>query len=154
MKGLVFGIASAATIALAAISSPSVAQQDTGITHNTANECLDDWRTNRAKSQAEGITKRDYVAQCRDGFVPAPAVTLVFVPATAPDSRKVVTGRSLSKRQHSAAPGRKHSKKAVTSRSLREPRAHSMSPAATVGTNKTVTRTPTGADEREGTVDW
>jgi hypothetical protein len=154
MKGLVFAIPCGVTVALAAISSPSVAQQDVGITHNTAKECLDDWRADRAKSQSEGITMRDYIAQCQDGFVPAAAVMLVFVPATAPDSGKVVPRRSLSKRHHAAAPGRKHSKKAVTSRSLREPRPHSMPRAATFGTNRTVTDTPTGADKREGTVDW
>ena len=135
-------------------SSPSAAQKDAGTIHNTVKACLDDWRANRAKSQAEGITKRDYVARCRNGSAPAAAVTLAGAPRTAPDSGKVMTSRSLSKRQHSAVPGRKDSDKAVTSRSLRDPRPHSMPPAATVGTNKAVTVTPTSVNDLEGTVDW
>ena len=148
MKGPVFGTLCAVTMVLAVISSPSVAQMDAGTVHYTVKACLDDWRVNRVRrSPFVSIAKRDYVAWCRNGFVPAVAVTLAGAPRTAPDSGKVVTRRSLSMRQYSAAPERKDS-----GRSLRDPRPHSMPPAATVGTNKAVTGMPTS--ELEGTVDW
>jgi hypothetical protein len=156
MKAPLFGMLCAVTMALISISSPSVAQQNTGIIQNTVKECLDHWRANKAKSQAQGITRRDYVAQCRDGFVPTPAVTLAAVPTTTPDTAKTVTGRPLRKRLHSAAPvSARGPRKAMARRSLREPpRLRSAAPSTAVGKTKAVTGTPADAGEHEGSVDW
>ena len=55
----------------------------------TAGACRDEWRANKAANQANGITERAYVAQCRSGAAPAqttaaPAAPPAPAPATAP----------------------------------------------------------------------
>jgi hypothetical protein len=57
------------------VFSHAVAQQ------KTAKACLDEWRANKAANQANGVTQRAYLAQCRTGGAPArtgggPATTL------------------------------------------------------------------------------
>ena len=37
----------------------------------TAKECREEWRANKAANQANGITEKAYVAQCRSGAAPA-----------------------------------------------------------------------------------
>jgi hypothetical protein len=93
------------TTALISISSPSVAQQNTVVMQNNVKQCLDEWRANRAENKAQVIKKKDYIAQCRDGFVSAAAVTLAAAPATSPDTVKPVTRRSLRKPLPQRAPG-------------------------------------------------
>jgi hypothetical protein len=168
MKAPLYPVLCTVTMALISIPAPSVAQQ------NTVEECQDEWRANRAENQAKGFKEQDYVAQCRDGFVPAPAVTLRWQAAT-PDTTEAVTGRSLRKRLRSAASATTRATRTVTNRSFkgtfsaapaatlattkaatRRPlrkRLHSAAPATTRRT-KAVTGTPTGASKYEGSVDW
>jgi hypothetical protein len=61
-----------ATIAvgLTIVSSQAIAQQ------KTVRECRDEWRANKAANQANGITEKAYVAQCRsEGATNQPAAT-------------------------------------------------------------------------------
>jgi hypothetical protein len=67
-----------AMIALAALSSPSFAQQ------KTVKACEDEWRANRAANQAAGVTQKAYVEKCRAGTAPtqaAPAALAQPAPA-------------------------------------------------------------------------
>ena len=50
----------------------------------TAKECRDEWRANKAANQANGITEKAYVAQCRGGAAPAQTTTAPPPPAPAP----------------------------------------------------------------------
>jgi hypothetical protein len=55
----------------------------------TAGACRDEWRANKAANQANGITEKAYVAQCRGGTAPtqttaAPAAPPAPAPSTAP----------------------------------------------------------------------
>jgi hypothetical protein len=61
---------------LATLSSPVIAQQ------KTAKECREEWRANKAANQANGVTEKAYVSQCRSGGTPSPttAAPSVAVP--------------------------------------------------------------------------
>ena len=50
-----------AVLGFIASSSPAIAQQ------KTAKACLEEWRANKAANQANGVTEKAYVAQCRAG---------------------------------------------------------------------------------------
>jgi hypothetical protein len=54
----------AAVLALTAYSPLAIAQQ------KPARACLEEWRANRAANQANGLTEKAYVAQCRAGGAP------------------------------------------------------------------------------------
>jgi len=54
----------AALLGLVALSSHAMAQQ------KTAKECREEWRANKAANQANGVTEKAYVAQCRGGAAP------------------------------------------------------------------------------------
>src|SRR5580698_4431866 len=51
--------------AVMALSSHALAQQ------RTAKECREEWRANKAANQANGVTEKAYIAQCRGGAAPA-----------------------------------------------------------------------------------
>jgi hypothetical protein len=69
MKTQPIAIICSALIALAALSSQTLAQQ------KTVKACADDWRANRAENQAKGITEKSYVTQCRAGSFTAQPTT-------------------------------------------------------------------------------
>jgi hypothetical protein len=54
-----------ALLGLMTLSSYAIAQQ------KTARECREEWRANKAANQANGVTEKAYVAQCRGGTAPA-----------------------------------------------------------------------------------
>jgi hypothetical protein len=54
-----------AVFALMTLSSHAIAQQ------KTAKECREEWKANKAANQANGVTEKAYVAQCRGGAAPA-----------------------------------------------------------------------------------
>ena len=64
-----------AVLGFMASSSLAVAQQ------KTAKACLEEWRTNKAASQANGVTEKAYVAQCRAGAPTQPAAALATLAA-------------------------------------------------------------------------
>src|SRR5580698_5862221 len=91
-----------AVLVLMTVSSHAVAQQ------KTAAACRDEWRANKAANQANGVTEKAYVAQCRGGAAPAqttaapaappapapsaaPATSAPAPTASAPPSRSVPT---------------------------------------------------------------
>ena len=55
-----------AILGLVTLSSHAIAQQ------KTAKECREEWRANKATNQANGVTEKAYVAQCRSGAAPRP----------------------------------------------------------------------------------
>ena len=48
----------------------------------TARECRDEWRANKAANQANGVTEKAYVAQCRSGAAPAQTTVVPPPPPT------------------------------------------------------------------------
>jgi hypothetical protein len=70
-----------AALALMTLSSHAIAQQ------KTVRACQEEWRANKAANQANGVTEKAYVAQCRGGATPAQTTTAPSAPsapATAP----------------------------------------------------------------------
>ena len=64
-----------------ALSSLAIAQQ------KTVKACQDEWRANKAANQANGVTEKAYVAQCRGGAAPAQTTAAPAAPpAPAPHS--------------------------------------------------------------------
>jgi hypothetical protein len=59
-------------------SSHAIAQQ------KTVAACREEWRANKATNQANGVTEKAYVAQCRGGAAPAPTAAPATPPAPAP----------------------------------------------------------------------
>jgi hypothetical protein len=72
----------------APIASPAPAPAPTAGTtgQKTVKACEDEWRANKAANQANGVTEKAYVAQCRGGAAPAQptAAAPVPPPATTP----------------------------------------------------------------------
>jgi hypothetical protein len=64
-----------AVLGFIASSSPAVAQQ------KTAKACLEEWRANKAANEANGVTEKAYVAQCRAGGAPTQPVAASATPA-------------------------------------------------------------------------
>ena len=54
-----------AVLGFMTLSSHAIAQQ------KTVKACQEEWRANKATNQANGVTEKAYVAQCRGGHAPA-----------------------------------------------------------------------------------
>ena len=81
MRRQITAIMCLAVLGFASSSSFSVAQQ------KTAKACQEEWRANKAANQANGITEKAYVAQCRGGGAstqPTAAPATPPAPGTAP----------------------------------------------------------------------
>ena len=65
-----------AVLGLMTLSSHAVAQQ------KTVKACQEEWRADKAANQANEITEKAYVAQCRGGGVPAQPTAAPAAPAT------------------------------------------------------------------------
>jgi hypothetical protein len=61
---------------------PTAAAPQTATGQKTAKACRDEWRANKAANQANGVTEKAYVDQCRGGTTPAQ--TTVTSPPAAP----------------------------------------------------------------------
>ena len=83
MCSLVFGIM--------VLSSHAIAQQ------KTAKECREEWRANKAANQANGITEKAYVAQCRGGERIDPTTAPAAPPAPAPAPTAATSGQKTAK---------------------------------------------------------
>jgi hypothetical protein len=68
----------ATMVVLLAVSTPSFAQQ------KTIKACTEEWRANKAANQANGVTEKAYVAQCRVGGASAQPTPVPASPAPAP----------------------------------------------------------------------
>jgi hypothetical protein len=85
-------IACLAIFGLMTLSSPVVAQQ------KTAKECREEWRANKAANQANGVTEKAYVAQCRGGAAPATTTEAPAAPpVAAPEPKEAVAGQKTAK---------------------------------------------------------
>jgi hypothetical protein len=65
------GAAPAQTTAAPPPPAPAGAPTATATGQKTAKECWEEWRANKAANQANGVTEKAYVAQCRGGAAPA-----------------------------------------------------------------------------------
>ena len=74
--------------AMTGLSPNAIAQQ------KTAKACAEEWKTNKAANQANGITEKAYVAQCRGGAAPAQTTA---APASAPAPAAAATGQKTAK---------------------------------------------------------
>jgi hypothetical protein len=77
-------------LGLMTLSSAAMAQQ------KTAKECREEWRANKAANQANGVTEKAYVAQCRGGASPAQP-TAAPPPAPVPAPTAATTGQKTAK---------------------------------------------------------
>jgi len=81
-----------AALVLMTLSSYAIAQQ------KTAKECREDWRANKAANQANGVTEKAYVAQCRGGAAPAQTTTAPPPPPGPPPTpTAATTGQKTAK---------------------------------------------------------
>jgi hypothetical protein len=71
---------------LMVLSSQAVAEQ------KTIKACQEEWRANKATNQANGITEKSYVDQCRAGGAPTQP-TAAPAPSIAPPSSPATTTR-------------------------------------------------------------
>jgi len=81
-----------ALLGFVTLSSHAMAQQ------KTAKECREEWQANKAANQANGVTEKAYVAQCRGGAAPAQttaAPPTPPAPAAAPEA--AATGQKTAK---------------------------------------------------------
>jgi len=76
----------------AALSSHAVAQQ------KTAKACQEEWRANKAANQANGVTEKAYVEQCRGGAAPAQTTAAPAAsPAPAAAAPQATAGQKTAK---------------------------------------------------------
>ena len=86
MRRQIAAVLCSAVLGFMASSSPAIAQQ------KTAKACLEEWRANKAANQANGVTEKAYVAQCRAGGAPTQPAAASATPAA------LVAGSSLAAR--------------------------------------------------------
>jgi hypothetical protein len=90
MRRQVAVVMCSAILGFMTLSSLAIAQQ------KTAKECREEWKANKAANQANGITEKAYVAQCRGGAAPAETTAAPPpAPATAPTA--AATGQKTAK---------------------------------------------------------
>jgi hypothetical protein len=81
-----------AVLGLMMLSSHAIAQQ------KTAKECREEWKANKTANQANGVTEKAYVAQCRGGAAPAQTTAAPTPPpAPAPAPTGAATGQKTAK---------------------------------------------------------
>ena len=64
--------------------TPTAAAPSTSPTQRTVRACQEEWRANKATNQANGVTEKAYVAQCRASGAPAQTTAAPAAPAPAP----------------------------------------------------------------------
>jgi ketosteroid isomerase-like protein len=125
-------------------SSQTVAQQ------KTIKACQEEWRANKAANQANGITEKSYVEQCRAGGAPSQPIA---APAAPPPARTAApTATPLAP----AAPGPAPAATAPTIRRTPSPAAGPAAPppSTPAGTNQFATEAQAKAHCPSGTVVW
>jgi hypothetical protein len=77
-----------AVLGLVTLSSHAIAQQ------KTVKACQAEWRANKASNQANGVTEKAYVDQCRGAAAPEQTTT---APASGPAPTQTATGQKTAK---------------------------------------------------------
>ena len=92
MRRQIVVIVCSVVLGLMTVSSAAMAQQ------KTAKECREEWRANKAANQANGVTEKAYVAQCRGGAAPAQPTAAPAEPsAPAPAPTAATSGQKTAK---------------------------------------------------------
>jgi hypothetical protein len=92
MRRQIVVIVCSVVLGLMTVSSAAMAQQ------KTAKECREEWRVNKAANQANGVTEKAYVAQCRGGAAPAqPTAAPAEPPAPVPAPTAAASGQKTAK---------------------------------------------------------
>lgn len=140
MRGQIAAIMCLAVLGIASSSSLSVAQQ------KTVKACQEEWRANKAANQANGITEKAYVTQCRGGGAstqPTAAPATPSAPGTAPTATAPAEPRTATAPATRAAP-------ATTSTARSAP----TTPATPAGVNQFSTEAEAKARCPADTVVW
>ncbi len=96
-----------AVFGLMTLSSHAIAQQ------KTAKECREEWKANKTANQANGITEKAYVAQCRGGASPTAAPASPAAPTPAPTQNS--DGSDYGTKDSEGMPGRVESEQGCQS---------------------------------------
>jgi hypothetical protein len=72
--------------------APTAAAPQTATGQKTAKACRDEWRANKAANQANGVTEKAYVDQCRGGTTPAQTTAAPPPPSPAPTAAAPASG--------------------------------------------------------------
>ena len=89
-----------AVLGLMMLSSHAIAQQ------KTAKACREEWRANKAANQANGVTEKAYVDQCRGGAAPAQTTAAPASAAPAPPAAAPQTLRDKRPPRHAGRSGK------------------------------------------------
>ena len=94
--------APAQTSAPPAATPPPVKQTESVSSQKTTNACRAEWRANKAANQANGVTEKAYVDQCRGSAAAAPAAQPAPAPAPTaaappPSATETATGQKTAK---------------------------------------------------------
>jgi hypothetical protein len=140
MRGQIAAIMCLAVLGIASSSSLSIAQQ------KTAKACQEEWRANKAANQANGITEKAYVTQCRGSSAstqPTAAPATPSAPGAAPTATAPAEPRTATAPATRAAP-------ATTSTARPAP----TTPATPAGVNQFSTEAEAKARCPADTVVW
>ena len=85
------GATPAQTIAVPPSPAPTAAAPQAATGQKTAKACRDEWRANKAANQANGVTEKAYVDQCRSGTIPAQTTAAPPPPAPGPTAAAPAT---------------------------------------------------------------
>jgi hypothetical protein len=91
MKRQIAVVMYAAVFGVLMLSSHAVAQQKTAAT------CQEEWRANKAANQANGVTEKAYVANCRGGAAPPQTTAAPAAPSAAALAAQPASGQKTAK---------------------------------------------------------
>jgi len=91
MKRQIALVTCAAAFGLMALSSHAMAQQ------KTAAACQAEWRANKAANQANGVTEKAYVANCRGGAAPTQNTAAPAAPSSPTAAAQPASGQKTAK---------------------------------------------------------
>jgi hypothetical protein len=128
---------------------PSRSSQ-TAAGQKTIKACQEEWRANKATNQANGITEKSYVEQCRAGGAPSQPIAAPVAPPPARTAAPTATPTAP------AAPGPAPAATAPTIRRTPSPAAGPAAPpqSTPVGTNQFATEAQAKARCPSDTVVW
>jgi hypothetical protein len=90
MRRQIAVVACFAALGLMALSSHAIAQQ------KTTKACQEEWRANKIANQANGVTEKAYVAQCRGGATASPTAAPAAPPAPVAAPTAAATGEKTA----------------------------------------------------------